>query len=388
MSEAVNKVPLLDLRRVPTAIDEQMLRTFERVLKSGQYILGPEVDALEKECAAYCGTRFALGVSSGTDALIMALLAFDIGAGDEVICPTYSFFATAGAIWRTGAKPVFVDVEPGTFNMDPKSLSKAITPRTKAIMPVHLFGQCADIDAILAIAADAGLPVIEDAAQAIGAERSGRRAGAFGAIGCFSFFPSKNLGAMGDAGFVTTNDQALYDKLKIIRVHGGVSEYHHAMVGGNFRIDALQAALVRVKLPLLDASTEGRQRNAQFYTKALTDAGIAGHSSDKPLTLPAATTGRHIFNQYVVVVNDAAPGDKPNKRDALQAALKEKNVASKVYYPVPLHLQACFASLGYKPGQLPTAERLAQTSLALPIFPELSQAELQYTVDAIVAALR
>ncbi|MCC6806223.1 MAG: DegT/DnrJ/EryC1/StrS family aminotransferase [Deltaproteobacteria bacterium] len=340
-----------------------MRRAFDRVLTSGHYILGPEVEALEKACAEYCGTKHALGVSSGSDALIMALLALNVGPGDEVICPTYSFFATAGAIWRIGAKPVFVDVDPHTFNIDVKAAERAITKKTKALMPVHLFGQCADMNAL----AKLSLPIIEDAAQAIGAEYDGKRAGSMGAIGCFSFFPSKNLGALGDAGFVTTNDAALHEQLRILRVHGGKSEYHHAVVGGNFRIDALQAALIAVKLPHLDASTKKRQQNAALYTKLL--GGL-------DLELPQAGKNRHIFNQYVIVLKD-------DRRDALQAFLKERQIATKVYYPVPLHLQACFAPLGGKPGDLPNAEKLAKTSLALPIFPELSDDEIAYVAEGI-----
>jgi dTDP-4-amino-4,6-dideoxygalactose transaminase len=371
----VTRVPLLDLRRQPKAIDDQMIAAFERVLKSGQYILGPEVEALEKSCAAYVGSKHALGVSSGSDALIMALMAYGIGQGDEVICPTYSFFATAGAIWRVGAKPVFVDVDAQTFNIDPQAIERAITKKTKAIMPVHLFGRCADMAQISAIAARAKLPVIEDAAQAIGATFEGKGAGSMGAVGCFSFFPSKNLGALGDAGFVTTNDPALHEQLRILRNHGGQSEYHHAVVGGNFRIDALQAALISVKLPHLDAATEQRQKNAATYTRLLTDAGLVGSRLDVPT---ASKNGRHIFNQYVIVVKEDA-------RDALQTFLKERQIATKIYYPVPLHLQACFASLGGKAGDLPVAERLAKTSLALPIFPELTEDELRYVGEGIAA---
>jgi len=361
----VDRVPLLDLRRVPESLDNAMIETFSRVLKSGQYILGPEVEALERESAAYCQTKHALGVSSGTDAIIVALLALGIGAGDEVICPTYTFFATAGAIWRTGAKPVFVDVDEATFNVTAATIEGAITSRTKAIMPVHLFGRAAEMEPILALAKKHGLRVIEDAAQAIGADDHGCRVGGLGDIGCFSFFPSKNLGAVGDAGFVTTNDEALHRQMKIVRVHGGASEYHHSMVGGNFRIDALQAALIRVKLPLLEESTERRQKNASLYMKLL---------AGSPVRLPAPATGRHIFNQFVIT---------SDKRDALQAHLKTKNIATKVYYPVPLHLQPCFDSLGLKEGALPVAEKLAKTSLALPIFPELTEDEIRYVADGI-----
>jgi dTDP-4-amino-4,6-dideoxygalactose transaminase len=370
----VNRVPLLDLRRQPKAIDDQMVASFERVLESGHYILGPEVEAFEKACAAYVGSRHALGVSSGSDALIVALMAYGIGAGDEVICPTYSFFATAGAIWRVGAKPVFVDVDARTFNIDAKGVEKALTSKTKAIMPVHLFGQCANMAAIMQIAAREKVPVIEDAAQAIGATTCDKGAGSIGEIGCFSFFPSKNLGALGDAGLVTTSDPALFEKLRILRNHGAKSEYCHEVVGGNFRIDALQAALISVKLPLLDVATEQRQKNAAFYTRALSGAGLVGSKLD----VPAASEGRHIFNQYVIVVKDG-------RRDALQAFLRERNIATKIYYPVPLHLQPCFASLGGRAGDLPVAEALAESSLALPIFPELTEEELAYVSEGIAA---
>ncbi len=364
----IDKVPLLDLRRVPETLDRAMIDAFTRVLTSGQYILGAEVEALERESAAYCRTPHALGVSSGTDALIVALLALGIGAGDEVICPTYSFFATAGAIWRVGAKPVFVDVDSKTFNVTSEAIARAITPRTKAVMPVHLFGRCADMAGIVELARTRSLHVIEDAAQAIGAEDRGRRAGAIGDVGCFSFFPSKNLGTLGDAGLVTTHDPKLHEKMKLLRTHGAVSDYRHATVGGNFRIDALHAALIRVKLPLLDEATERRRHNAALYKRLL---------AQTPLGLPEDPDGsRHTFNQFVVTCD---------RRDALQAHLQKKGVSTRVYYPLPLHLQPCFAALGYKEGDLPTAEALARTSLALPIFPELSDEEIRYVADAITS---
>jgi dTDP-4-amino-4,6-dideoxygalactose transaminase len=366
---AMTKVPLLDLRRGGDDLDRELQDAFARVLASGHYILGPEVDALERETAAYCGSKHAIGVSSGTDALLLALMALGIGPGDEVICPTYTFFASAGAIWRLGAKPVFVDSDPRTFNCDPADVARKLSPRTKAIMPVHLFGQCAEVAPLLLH----GLPLIEDAAQAIGAEADGHRAGTRGAFGCFSFFPSKNLGALGDAGLVTTDDDALAEKARILRTHGGKPKYHHAVVGANFRIDALQAALLRVKLPRLDGWTAARQANAARY-----DRGLAGLVARQQLTTPFVTGTRHIWNQYVVRV---AGG----RRDALRQFLGEHGVGTEIYYPVPMHLQKCFASLGHRQGDFPVAEAAAKDSLALPIFPELRADEIDHVVARLDA---
>jgi dTDP-4-amino-4,6-dideoxygalactose transaminase len=396
----VKRVPLLDLRRTPPELDDELARAFRRVLESGHYILGPEVDAFESECAAYIGAKHAIAVSSGTDALLVALMALGVGAGDEVICPTYSFFATAGVIFRLGARPVFIDSHPACFNLDPAQLDAAISERTRAILPVHLFGQCADMTAVSSIAARRGIPVVEDAAQAIGAEHScrgataraasgdtprpgeGRRAGTFGAFGCFSFFPSKNLGAFGDAGLVTTDDPARAEAVRVLRSHGGKPKYHHAVVGGNFRIDALQAALLRVKLPHLDAATERRQANAAHYTRELLKRGIArvglaGPEAAAPVVLPPVGSGRDVVNQYVIVL----PGE--GERDRVRSVLAQRGVGTEVYYPLPLHLQPCFSHLGYGPGDFPVAERLATESLALPIFPELTHDEL----DTVVASL-
>jgi dTDP-4-amino-4,6-dideoxygalactose transaminase len=367
---SVTSVPLLDLRRGGPELDEALKATFARVLESGHYIMGPEVDAFEKECAAYVGAKHALGVSSGTDALLLAMMALGIGPGDEVICPTYSFFATAGCVARLGAKPVFVDVEPRAWNIDAAQVAKAITPRTKAIMPVHLFGQLAQMGPLVQLSKQHNIPIIEDAAQAIGSEGEGMRAGTVGTFGCFSFFPSKNLGAFGDAGLVTTDDDALAEKARILRVHGGKPKYYHQVVGANFRIDALQAALLRVKLPKLDAATAQRQKNAAYYTRSL--AHLPG------LMLPEALQSRHIYNQFVLRL----PGE--GRRDALQAHLKARGVGSEVYYPVPLHLQKCFENLGHKVGDFPVAEAAAKETLAIPIFPELTEAELAYVSAAIV----
>jgi dTDP-4-amino-4,6-dideoxygalactose transaminase len=405
---SVTRVPLLDLRRSPPGLDDELARAFARVLESGHYILGPEVDAFEAECAAYVGARHAIAVSSGTDALLVALMALGVGAGDEVVCPTYSFFATAGVIFRLGARPVFVDSHPACFNLDPAKLDAAITERTRAIVPVHLFGQCADMTAVCSIAARHGIPVVEDAAQAIGAEHSSsgdtphperRRAGTFGAFGCFSFFPSKNLGAFGDAGLVTTDDPSHAEAVRVLRSHGGKPKYHHAVVGGNFRIDALQAALLRVKLPRLDAATERRQANASHYTRELLKRGIArvgpcgpgcdgrcanataGTDAAAPVVLPPFCGGRHVVNQYVIVL----PGE--TERDRVRSVLAQRGVGTEVYYPLPLHLQPCFSHLGYGPGDFPIAERLATESLALPIFPELTHDELDYVVASLADAV-
>jgi dTDP-4-amino-4,6-dideoxygalactose transaminase len=380
--DVVRHVPLLDLTRFGVELESELNATFARVLKSGQYILGPEVDAFERECADYIGVRHALGVSSGTDALILALMALDIGAGDEVICPSFTFFASAGAIWRLGAKPVFVDSSTVDFNALPEAIEAAVTARTRAIMPVHLFGQCAEMDPILALAKRHGISVVEDAAQAIGAVFGERQAGSMGSFGCFSFFPTKNLGAFGDAGLVTTNDDALAEKARVMRVHGGKPKYYHAMVGGNFRIDALQAALLRIKLPQLTASTAKREANAARYVELLSRGDLAapndahGEASAAPLLYPTVVRTRHTYNQFVIRV-------RGGKRDALRQYLADHFVGAEIYYPVPLHEQGCFASLGHQAGDFPNASLLAGEVLALPIFPELLAAEIEYVADVI-----
>ena len=393
----VTSVPLLDPRRANNAVDAALKAAFARVLQHGQFILGQEVEAFEKACARYLNVEHAIGVSSGTDALLLALMALGVKAGDEVICPTYTFFATAGSIWRTGAKPVFVDINSRCFNCDPEDIRRKLTPRTKAIMPVHLFGQSADMDPIIDLAKSKGIPVIEDAAQAIGAEYRGRRVGSLGNVGCFSFFPSKNVGGFGDAGLVTTNDGDLARKIRELRTHGGLAQYQHQTVGGNFRIDALQAALLTVKLEHADRYTQGRQENAARYTELLTRAGVgaldASHGCSSkcpavqgqpkaPILLPAACQSRHVFNQYVIRI--AGQG----RRDRLQSYLKSKSIGSAVYYPRPMHLQACFASLGHKVGDLPVSERAADESLALPIFSELTAEELRCVAESIIAFVK
>lgn len=360
------QVPLLDLKPQYAVLRDRIRRAIDEVCESQHFILGPQVEKLERDIATYSQCAYGVGVSSGTDALLVALMALDIRAGDEVITTPYSFFATAGVIARLGARPVFVDIEPQTYNINPSLIEPAITPRTRAIMPVHLFGQCADMAPILDIARRYGLPVIEDAAQAIGAEYQGRRAGSLGTMGCFSFFPSKNLGGFGDGGMVVTNDAELAERVRILRVHGSKPKYYHSVIGGNFRLDAIQAAVLNVKLQHLDAWTAGRQRNARFY-----DAAFA----DLPLTRPAAVR-HHIYNQYVI---------RTPQRDALQAHLKDANIGTEIYYPVPLHLQKCFAYLGHKAGDFPEAESAARETLALPIYPELSQEQLDYVAQQVRA---
>jgi dTDP-4-amino-4,6-dideoxygalactose transaminase len=363
-------VPLLDLQAQYAPLREEILAAIVRVCDSQRFIMGPEIDALEADLAAIVGVKHAVAVSSGTDALLLALMALGIGRGDEVITSTYSFFATAGAIVRLGARPVFVDIDLATYNLDRDAVRAAVTPRTKAILPVHLFGLPADMDRITEVAERSGLAVVEDAAQAIGATYRGRSAGAIGTCGCFSFFPSKNLGAFGDAGLFTTNDDALAARARTLRVHGMEPKYHHSLVGGNFRMDALQAAILRVKARHLDAWTEARRRNATRYAGLFRDAGLAGD-----VTLPVEPPGyRHIFNQFVI---------RTSRRDELRAFLTTRGIGSEVYYPVPLHLQPCFSDLGYVRGAFPSAERAAADSLALPIYGELTLAQQQAVVDSV-----
>jgi dTDP-4-amino-4,6-dideoxygalactose transaminase len=364
-------VPLLDLKAQYAPIRAEIEPVIREVVESQYFINGPQVAACERDVAAYCGAAHAVGVSSGTDALLIALMNEGIGPGDEVVTTPYTFFATAGCIARVGARPVFVDIDPVTFNIDPARVEAAVTPRTRAIMPVHLYGQLADMDPICAVAARHGLVVIEDACQAIGAAHRGRRAGAIGAYGCFSFFPSKNLGCFGDGGMVTTNDPARAEKLAVLRMHGMKPKYIHRFIGGNFRFDTLQAAVVQVKLRHLDAWTEGRHRNAARYDRLFRDAGLV----DRGLVrTPVVTTDRHIFNQYVVRVP---------RRDALIEHLKKAQVGCEVYYPVPLHMQECFAYLGHKAGDFPESERAAAETLALPVYPELNDDQAAYVVDSI-----
>ena len=366
------KVPLLDLKVQNDGLRTEVDAAIKKVLDSNGFILGAEVLELEKELAAYCRTAFAIGCASGTDALLLALMAYDIGAGDEVITTPYSFFATASSVTRLGAKPVFVDIDPKTYNLDVAQVTAKITEKTKAIQPVHLFGQCAEMTALREIADQYNVPLVEDAAQAIGAEEAGERAGAMGAIGCFSFYPSKNLGAMGDAGFLTTDDEALAQKLFALRVHGSFERYYHKWVGLNSRLDAMQAAILRVKLPHLDSWTEARQHNAATYRNLFTDRGLT-----EAITLPSEReNGRHIYNQFVIRV---AGG----KRDELKSFLQDHGIGSDIYYPVSLHLQECFEYLGYRTGDFPESERASRETLALPIYPELEAAQLAYVVDKI-----
>jgi dTDP-4-amino-4,6-dideoxygalactose transaminase len=363
-------VPLLDLKAQYAPLRHDLLEAMTRVADSQRFIMGPEVEAFEREVAAVVDVEHAIGVSSGTDALIVALMALGIGPGDEVVTSPFSFFATAGSIVRVGATPVFADIDPTTFNLDIVAATRACTARTKALMPVHLFGQAADMSAVLALADEYKLGVIEDAAQAIGASDHGGLVGSIGNVGCFSFFPSKNVGAFGDAGLVTTNDAPLARKMRLLRNHGMEPKYFHAMVGGNFRLDAIQAAVLRVKLPHLASWTEGRRANAQRYRQMFATAGLEG-----AVRLPAERPDRrHIYNQFVVRVPD---------RDALKAHLEREGVGTEIYYPVPFHLQACFAKLGYRKGDFPHAEQAAAEVLALPIYPELTTDQQQYVVDRI-----
>jgi len=368
-------VPLLDLKAQYRAIKTEIDAAVAEVFESQYFILGPKVQACERAIADYCRCPHAVGVSSGTDALLMALMAEGIGPGHEVITTPYSFFATAGSIARTGARPVFVDIDPATYNIDPAKVEARITPNTRGLIPVHLFGQMADMDPLMDIARRHNLVVIEDAAQAIGAEYKGRRAGSIGHYGCFSFFPSKNLGAAGDGGMITTSDKSRADKLVCLRDHGSHSRYFHSVVGGNFRLDALQAAVVLVKLTRLDEWTTARQANARRYERLLTQAGLVGPQG---VRLPAVVADRHIFNQYVI----RAP-----RRDALLEHLKQHNVGCQVYYPLPLHLQECFADLGGMPGDFPESELAARETLALPIYPELTDEQAAYVVQTIKQAL-
>jgi dTDP-4-amino-4,6-dideoxygalactose transaminase len=372
------KVPLQDLKAHHAPLRAEIVRAMERVLDSNAFILGPDVKALEEEVARYSHTAYGIGVSSGTDALLVALMALNVGSGDEVITTPFSFFATAGVVVRLGARPVFVDIDPTTYNLDPRKLEQAITPRTKAIVPVHLYGQCADMDPILALAEAHNLKVIEDAAQAIGAEyRGGRRAGSMGQLGCFSFFPGKNLGGVGDGGMVVTNDADLAEKVRILRVHGGKPKYYHKMIGGNFRLDTLQAAVLRVKLPHLDAWTQRRQENARRYVELFHASGLVEQGL---VRLPQAVwegpgvAHAHIYNQFVIRV--------PN-RDELRMYLADEGISTEIYYPVPFHLQECFRPLGYKEGAFPEAERAARETVALPIYPELLDEQLRRVVDAM-----
>ncbi len=372
-------VPLLDLKAQYQTIKPEMDRAVQEVFESQYFILGPTVERCEKSLAEYCQCAHAVGVSSGSDALLMALMCEGIGPGDEVVTTPYTFFATAGAIARTGAKPVFCDIDPATFNLDVRQIEACITPATRVIIPVHLYGQMADMDPIMEIAKRHHLLVIEDAAQAIGSEYHGRRAGSIGDYGCYSFFPSKNLGGAGDGGLVTTQDAGRAEKLRHYRNHGMNPRYYHQYVGGNFRLDALQAAVVEVKLPHLDAWSNRRQHNARRYDRLFAEAGLSPNVVRTPVH-PHGTEGpttdgmRHIFNQYVIRVP---------QRDALKAFLTENQVGCDIYYPVPLHLQACFSGLGGQVGDFPNSEQASEETLALPIYPELTDEQAQTVVKVM-----
>src|ERR1041384_6436124 len=370
------RIPILDLKPQHDPIHAEMMQAVDRVLRSQQFILGPEVEALEARVASYSGTKYGVGVSSGSDALLAALMAWNIGADDEVVTTTYSFFATIGAICRVGARPILVDIEEKTFNLDPEKIEKVLTPRTTAIIPVHLYGQVADMKSILDIAQRYGLKVLEDAAQAIGAEyHDGRRAGSMGDAGCLSFFPTKNLGALGDAGMIVTNDPKLADHLRVLRAHGSKPKYYHSSIGGNFRLDALQAAILNVKMDHLDSWTHSRQGNARLYDALFVKSGLIRNGS---IGLPAAVYGGaqhgHIYNQYIIRTRD---------RDHLRKRLDLVGIGTEIYYPVPFHLQTCFAKLGYAKGEFPVAERAAGETLALPVYPGMTEEMMQEVVSEI-----
>lgn len=371
------KVPLLDLKAQYQTIKSEIRACIDEICDSQYFILGPHVEKMEEKIASYCHVPHAVGVSSGTDALIIALMAAGIEPGDRVVTSPYTFFATAGAIARVGAVPLFVDIDPRTYNIDNQCLDDLLTgmpqserDRVKAVVPIHLYGQCAEMDPLVEICRRYGLTVIEDAAQAIGAEYKGHRAGSMGDFGCFSFFPSKNLGAFGDAGLVTTGSEEMDERLRMLRVHGMAPKYYHHIIGGNFRIDALQAAVVAIKLDYLDRWTRGRQENAAAYRRLFGDAGLVDR-----VILPEEAQNRHIYNQFVI----RAPG----QRDALRHHLEQQGVGTEVYYPVPMHMQSCFESLGYRKGDFPQAELAAEQTLALPIYPELHPDQLAFVVDCI-----
>ena len=370
------KVPLLDLKPQYEQIRAEVEPALLEICQSQAFILGPKVQECEEAVAAYCGAAHGVGVTSGSDALIVALMAEDIGPGDEVVTTPYSFFATVGAIARVGAKPVFVDVERDTYNLDVAKLEAAVTARTKAIIPVHLYGQMADMDGVMAVAKKHGLVVIEDAAQAIGSEWKGRRAGSIGDYGCFSFFPSKNLGCFGDGGLVTMQDAAKAKKTKILRNHGSEPKYYHHLIGGNFRLDALQAAVVTIKLKYLDGWTAARQKNAERYRRLFAATGLEAAGR---VALPVAKANRHIYNQFIV---------RAERRDELLAHLRARDVGTEVYYPVPLHLQECFRGLGHREGDFPESERAAKETLALPIYPDLTDDMAAWVVDSMAEFYR
>lgn len=365
------KVPLLNLQAQYVSLRDELRQIVDQIFESQHFVLGKHGRDLEVQVAEYSHSRFGIGCASGSDALLLALMALDVGRDDEVITTPFTFFATGGAIARLGAKPVFVDIDPDTYNIDSTLIESAITPRTRAIIPVHLYGQCAEMDPLMEISSRRGIPIIEDAAQAIGAEDQGRRAGSLGLVGTLSFYPTKNLGGAGDAGMLTTNDEAIANRLRRLRTHGGINEYEHSEVGVNSRLDELQAAVLVVKLKRLDEWSNERAVKAKNYTRLFEEAGISFE-----VTPPfVREDGRHIFHQYVIRV--------PEYRDRLAAHLKERGVGTKVYYPIPLHQQECFKYLGYDNGALAESERAAKETVALPIYPELTDNQQEYVVDAI-----
>ena len=364
------KVPLLDLKAQFQSIRHELLASIEEVCEDQGFVLGPRVDRLEQALGKYAGTAHAVGVASGSDALLLSLMALGVKPGDEIITTPFTFFSTAGVISRLHATPVFIDICRDTFNLDPNQLADNITGRTKAIIPVHLFGQCADMENISHVAAPRGIPIIEDACQAIGAARNGVRAGGFGTTGCFSFFPSKNLGGFGDGGMITTHDERVADRLRALRVHGSRSDYHHHLIGMNSRLDALQASVLQVKLNYLEQWTEKRRNNAEEYKCLFDTMGLLDR-----ITPPAvAQANYHVYNQYTI---------RTSKRDQLSTYLTEQGIGNKIYYPVPLHLQECYQVLGYQKGQLPVSEQAAQEVLSLPIYPELSAKQMEFVVETI-----
>ncbi len=376
-------VPLLDLNAHHKPLHREIMAALEQVFQSQAFILGPDVGKLEERVAAYCQSKYGIGVSSGTDALLIALMAIGVGPGDEVITSPYSFFATAGAVVRLGARPVLVDIDPVTYNLDPAKIKSALTPKCKAIIPVHLYGQCADMGPIMDIAKQHNLSVIEDAAQAIGSEYSdGRRACSIGTIGCLSFFPSKNLGCLGDGGMVVTNDPDLAERMRVLRVHGSKPKYYHKRIGGNFRLDTIQAAVLNIKLNYLDEWTRRRQENATRYERLFQQNGLTQKGKVKlpePAYRNAGAKHYHIYNQFVLRVE---------QRDALMAHLKQKGIGAEIYYPVPFHLQECFLYLGYREGDFPQSERAAKETVAIPIYPELTEEQQTEVVETITAFYR
>jgi len=375
-------IPLLDLKAQFEELRSGTYEAIQRVVDSQAFILGETVAAFERDLATYTGSRNAVGCASGTDALILALAALDVGPGDEVVTVPFTFFSTASCAYKVGARPRFVDIDPGTFNLDPQMLEDAIGPRTRAVLPVHLFGQCAELDAIVEVSNRHGLPVVEDAAQALGSSylangATWKPAGTVGRLGCYSFFPSKNLGGFGDGGAVVTDDDGLAERVRALRVHGGVQMYHHDWVGWNSRLDALQAAVLRVKLPHLDDWSAGRARNADRYDRLLRDSGLVDSGDVRPPVRSAAS--RHIFNQYTVRVRE---------RDRLRQHLQAEGIGHAVYYPVPLHLQPCFRDLGYREGDFPRSEAACTEVVSLPVYPELGDERQDRVIEALLRFYR